>query len=261
MKPSKYIIICADDFGQNESINQAILELVEKKRLNAVSCMVNTEAWEKGAPVLAQNDVMAGLHLNFTHGQNFPSLLKLIYQCYAHRLSKTWLEQQVRSQILAFRQFYGTWPEFIDGHQHVHQLPMIRDALFKVVSSLGIDPWFRTTYTYSNINLSRATSLKMWALLILGGNTWSRKLKNLQIKSPSDFSGDYSFKTKKSYRELFTASAGSLASGGLMMCHPGLENSDISDPICHNRGKEYTYLSSQEFLTDLKSLNVELFPH
>ncbi len=40
------MILCADDYGQNEPISQGILELALNKRINAISCLVNTPYWQ-----------------------------------------------------------------------------------------------------------------------------------------------------------------------------------------------------------------------
>lgn len=43
------LCICADDFAQNESISEGILNLASKKRINATSCMVNSLFWQEMA--------------------------------------------------------------------------------------------------------------------------------------------------------------------------------------------------------------------
>lgn len=64
----KRIILCADDYGQNDVISQAILNLIKKKRLTAVSCMVAGVDWARHAAMLAkvQDQIDVGLHVNLT---------------------------------------------------------------------------------------------------------------------------------------------------------------------------------------------------
>jgi predicted glycoside hydrolase/deacetylase ChbG (UPF0249 family) len=262
MNKCKKIILCADDFGQNDVISQGIIQLVEKKRLNAVSCMVNGPAWPKYANALAETGVCAGLHLNFTHGQPlikgyfsaFPSLIKLIAWCYLPRLSKSWVQQEIKAQILSFKEHFGRWPDFIDGHQHVHQLPIIRTSLLKVVSELAIKPWFRVTYSMKNVTKG---SWKAYALMCLGGHTWSKLLEKQGYSFPPDFAGDYSFHKNARFADIFSKAIQGLSDGGLMMCHPGLAGDLAQDPIAYNRWMEFQYLDSEQFLKNIGEKSVE----
>ena len=38
---------------------------------------------------------------------------------------------------------FGRPPDFIDGHQHVHLFPQVRDAVLKVVAEAAPDAWVR----------------------------------------------------------------------------------------------------------------------
>src|SRR5438128_11992050 len=63
------MIVCADDFGLREDIDQAILELCSRGKLRAVSCMVglarcNSEAL--GRLLACPPGVDVGLHLRLT---------------------------------------------------------------------------------------------------------------------------------------------------------------------------------------------------
>ncbi len=66
----KSIILCADDYGQNASISQAIVELLKLKCLSAVSCMTTSPHWFSQASWLLpyKDYVDIGLHFNLTHG-------------------------------------------------------------------------------------------------------------------------------------------------------------------------------------------------
>src|SRR5207247_168311 len=63
------MIICADDFGLREDIDQAILELCSLGRLSAVSCMValaRCDSEELGRLLACPPGVDVGLHLCLT---------------------------------------------------------------------------------------------------------------------------------------------------------------------------------------------------
>lgn len=67
----KRIVLCADDYGQAPAISQGILNLLDKKRLSATSCIVNSPYWEAHSQWLTQFIQQAdiGLHLNLTEGK------------------------------------------------------------------------------------------------------------------------------------------------------------------------------------------------
>ena len=96
----KNIIICGDDYAQNEAISAGILLLAKTKRINAISCLVNSPNWAETYSELKQikNSTYIGLHLNLTFGRalsaiwqtnygiNFTNLSALIKQSYLGRL-------------------------------------------------------------------------------------------------------------------------------------------------------------------------------
>ncbi|WP_262356388.1 ChbG/HpnK family deacetylase, partial [Bordetella pertussis] len=51
------IAVCGDDFGMNEAIDGALIELAGAGRLSAVSCMPLAPAFAADAPALARLDV------------------------------------------------------------------------------------------------------------------------------------------------------------------------------------------------------------
>lgn len=260
----KKLILCADDFGQNPQISAGILELAGMKRLTAVSCMVNGSAWPKGIEELKSCNVELGLHLNLTHGtpltpfggKRFPSLFKLMSQLYF--LDKKALYQEILTQIEKFKADVGFYPQFIDGHQHVHQFPVVREALFKALENLPEKPWLRSTYTADNQRLSHFFNWKRWALYFLGGRAFGRMLKQKDYPTNKDFSGDYTFSQKVNYPKRFRHFLRELQDQGLIMCHPGERAQDSADVIASIRPYEYQYFKSEAFLKDLQELGFRL---
>lgn len=263
---SKQIILCADDYGQNTEISEGILDLLAESRLSAVSCMVNGLAWQSYSKrIVDYPNISWGLHLNFTHGSaisaswDFSSLLNLLKKCYfPSKEFEKFVTQEIKAQLNRFKQDVGFWPQFIDGHQHVHQLPIIRQALINVVKELDCKPWFRITSTFKTMNFTNMRSWKKWALLILGGQSFQKLLDANLFSYPRDFAGEYSFHQAKHYRQIFLSAADNLKNGGLIMCHPGLKGPDSSDPIASSRQLEYQYFTSSEYMTDIKRLNISL---
>jgi predicted glycoside hydrolase/deacetylase ChbG (UPF0249 family) len=260
----KKLILCADDFGQNAKISEGILELAQSGRLSAVSCMVNGSDWPDDIEALKNCDVQIGLHLNFTHGQpltfacqmalgkNFPSLASLLlYQLGIKKIDQAIIYQEIEAQILKFKDDVGFYPHFIDGHQHVHQLPFISEVLIEVVEGLDFYPWFRTTYTDKNKHWTHFFNWKRWVLYFLGGKQFANHLHEKQYMCNADFSGDYTFRAKANYPKRFKNFLANLDNEGLIMCHPGKNSRDESDAIANIRPIELAYLQSDDFLKDL----------
>jgi predicted glycoside hydrolase/deacetylase ChbG (UPF0249 family) len=69
------MIICADDFGITEGVSRAIIDLVNKQRLNAVSCLAVSPHSKLFINQLKErfSDIDIGLHFALT-GTAFRSL-------------------------------------------------------------------------------------------------------------------------------------------------------------------------------------------
>jgi chitin disaccharide deacetylase len=264
----KRVILCADDFGQNQGISEGILNLASQGRISAISCMVNATAWQQQSASLRKYDeIGVGLHLNFTHGEPlsvewqrehgdlFPSLSRLIFKS----ISSTVISAEIEAQIRKFKQDMSKWPEFIDGHQHVHQLPLISECLLQVVQRLDFKPWFRTTYGTSQVLRHPFASIKQWALCGLGGAKWERHLRQLNYNYNTNFAGDYHFSGMHNYQHLMQGFLKRIQTNGLIMCHPGVEDAeDVEDPISNYRTQEYDYLMSDEFVQDQELYQIQL---
>lgn len=64
---NKYLIINADDFGVNESVNEAIIDLLNQKRISSATLMPNVNYYEKAAQWSKDNSKDIGLHLTFVN--------------------------------------------------------------------------------------------------------------------------------------------------------------------------------------------------
>jgi len=133
-KKRKSIVICADDFGMNPGVNEAVLRLAGLGRLSATSCMSGAPHFRADAAALAASGLQTGLHLNFTEALGdarglYLPLSRLIALAYLRRLDQAVLRAQVARQLDDFEDAMGRAPDFVDGHQHVHQLPQLRSVL------------------------------------------------------------------------------------------------------------------------------------
>ncbi|WP_338849319.1 ChbG/HpnK family deacetylase [Massilia sp. W12] len=252
------LVLCADDFGQHVGIDAAVILLLSKNRLSAVSCMSNAPRWRAmAAPALlelrskvqGQRSFDVGLHFNLTEGFGYPpawSLRAILLQSHVHLLAPERLQQSWHAQLDGFERAMRAAPDFIDGHQHVHQLPQVREAMLKVMQErYGASrlPWVRNT-----MRAARSESGKARLLEWLGGAKLSRRLRQQGIESNQGFGGVYGFDAPnaQAYASLFGQWLQQSHAGGLIMCHPAAaKNAD--DPISSQRLVEYAFLTSSEF--------------
>lgn len=269
----KRIVLCADDYGQAPAISAGICHLLSEGRLSATSCMVNQPDWSSEAAALNpyHNQVDIGLHFNLTHGRPvsemfrmrygeiFPSLNQLILRAYAHQLDQSIILHECVAQIDLFRDAMGCLPAFIDGHQHVHQFPVVRDAVLAAFQ-MKMNPstayirlpcesvhWWRDLF-----------QVRKWMIAFLGQGAIKRQLVARGIQFNTTFAGAYPFADYQAYRKIFQTFLSSIGNQGIIMCHPGLLHQDSEDPIAKVRYAEYQYFMSNEFLLDCSAGNVEL---
>ncbi len=263
----KSIILCADDYGQNAAISQAIITLLKKKKLSATSCMATMPHWlaQAGwlAPLKDQADI--GVHFNLTqgnplssewkaaHGTTFPSLSVLLRQCYWRQLNKAAILAELHAQLDQFIVGVGRMPDFIDGHQHVHQFPVIRD-LFLTLYHERLRPnacYVRCVYDPMTwLRVTEEAYIKRSVIQLCGASTFKRQLMRRNIPHNSSFSGIYHFAHAANYAKLFLRFLQHSVEGGLIMCHPGLASTQESDEIADSRPQEYQYFESEQFLMD-----------
>jgi hopanoid biosynthesis associated protein HpnK len=152
------LIVNADDFGLTEGVNRAVLEAHRQGVLTSASLLANGPAFDdaveqaRGAPALS-----VGAHLNLTEGiavagASASSLtaaggrfafrpLALAKNILAGRIARADVECELRAQIEKILGA-GVRITHLDGHKHVHVLPVILDTVVKLAREYGI-PWVR----------------------------------------------------------------------------------------------------------------------
>ncbi len=241
----KKIVLCADDYGQNNVVSQAIVELIEKKHLSATSCITTEADFPQHAkqlrPFIDQIDL--GLHFNLTEGEKFQGLGKLMISAFLKRLNKQDIERELKSQLHQFEACFGRLPDYIDGHQHIHQLPQIREVI--------VENWQAPMYIRSTDNprvwgdWKKPSYLKRLIIQASGAKALKNLLEQRGIPHNTNFEGVRSFQAKTSFRHSFLQFLETIESGGIIMCHPGLKS-------------EYDYFSSDEFNADCDSKKIKL---
>lgn len=248
MTSPKHLIVCADDFGMNAGIDTGILDLARMGRLSAVSCMSQGHLETPVAEELSRLPVDLGLHLNFTDSMDGSAfhvhLPLLIATCYARAFPWAVIERGIHAQLDAFETAFGRIPDYVDGHQHVHQLPGIRDCLIPLLRRryAGRSVWLRSTRSPASATLP----FRRKANLI--DHLGCRQLLHLATEASIPFNhcllGVYDFTNRGgSYENLLSAWIAAASDGDLLMCHPAATVGSGNDPIAAQRVCEKNVLS------------------
>lgn len=262
--PGKRIAICADDFGMSAGIDAGILELARGGRLSAVSCLTQGPTLSEHTPALLQLPVDIGLHLNFTESlvddQFCLPLARLIAACYTRRLPAHRVAATIRGQFEDFETHFGRPPDFVDGHQHVHQLPVIREQLLASIAQRypGRDIWLRSTQAVGSTAMSQAQRLKAQVIALLGGRTMRRLTTAAGLPMNRRLLGVYGFSASpEQYRNLFRSWLADAHDGDLLMCHPA-RSAHAGDAIGAQRVREFSVLSDRHFATWIEEHGVSV---
>lgn len=257
------IWLCADDYGISPSVNAAIRLLILRGRINATSVMVAAPHFDPdaAATLAALNAgtprAALGLHVTLSapfaplsegfsplaEGR-FPPLRDMFQLALMRRLTPARLAAEIGAQLRLFRDTFARPPDFLDGHQHVHLFPQVRDAFLKAVAEDAPQAWVR--------QCGRRGALRSWldpkALLLdalsLG---FRRNAARRGIATNVAFAGTYDFKAD--FARLFPRFLAGCPDGGLIMCHPGFVDAALKslDPLTDAREREFAYFDSDAF--------------
>jgi predicted glycoside hydrolase/deacetylase ChbG (UPF0249 family) len=91
-----------------------------------------------------------------------------------------------------------------------------------------------------------------------------RKAKRLGVAVNPAFAGSYAFKATANFATLFPRFLSGLPDGGLIMCHPGIVDTELKDldSLTKLREHEFAFFTSDAFLRVLADHSVALArPH
>ncbi len=253
--PKRAIAICADDYGVDQNVDRAIVDLAMQGRLTATSVLVDAAIDPESIRALDQVNMDVGLHLNFSEVLGELSvdavmpLSHLIVRSHARLLSRQWVRASIERQLSRFKVLLGRSPNYVDGHLHVHQLPVIRDELLQALGAQALPPgfWLRDTRAGDLSGSPWAEQFKSWVVSHLGMGTLVAMAAGQRIGLNHGFFGVYDFTAE--HRPFMQMMAGWLAkanAGSLVMTHPSCQALP-GDPIGAARVIEYQALGSQVF--------------
>ena len=251
------VVVCADDFGLSDAASRAILALGAASAITATSVAVDGPAIDAHVAALRKlrPRLAVGLHLNLTENPHFAgsrSLGKWLLATFLHQgLDREALAAEIRRQLDRFDTLFGAAPDFVDGHEHVHQFPVLRDLLLDaVVARYGARVAVRCTWP------RHYRGAKAAVIGLLGARALQQGLSSRGLTGNRDFAGVYDLKSTGRYAARMDEWLRSIADGGLIMCHPEAPG-ESTDPA---RAHEHAFLGSADWPRLLRSWNVVLTP-
>jgi predicted glycoside hydrolase/deacetylase ChbG (UPF0249 family) len=269
--PLRTIRICADDYGIAPGVNRAILDLLDAGRIDATSVMMLPKSLDAGAiAALAaikqrRPTISVGLHLTLTApfaamttGRPFKPLKDMLLAALMRRLDGAALAAEARVQLAAFQTAFGRPPDHVDGHQHVHLFPQVRDAVLAAIAEAAPHASVRQCGRAGSW-AARIADRKGLVLDILSA-TFRRRAARAGIATNTAFAGTYDFEAEADFAALFPRFLDSLPDGGLVMCHPGFVDAELRrlDPLTALREREYAYFMAEAFPQALADKNIAL---
>jgi hopanoid biosynthesis associated protein HpnK len=155
----RLLIVNADDLGLHEDINRGIYLAHSKGIVTSTSLVACGEAFADASAMIQEcPDLDVGVHLTLIEerplssprevpglvgadGRFLPSYRRLTARVLGGRVSPGEVRKELRAQIERVVAT-GRRPSHLDGHQHVHVLPMIWRVVTELASEYGIR-WIR----------------------------------------------------------------------------------------------------------------------
>jgi chitin disaccharide deacetylase len=265
--PVRRFWLCADDYGLSPGVGRAIRDLLAGRRLNAASVMVvapnfsPTEAQALLALAGAECRVALGLHFTLTapfrplaggyrprsRDGAFPNLRLTLAAGLLGVLDASSLGAEAERQLAAFHSAFGRPPDFVDGHQHVHLLPQVADALLAAMKTAAPRALVRQCGRAPALR-RRWTDPKGLLLDALSRGFRARSAKAGFSTNPG-FAGTYTYRPQADYEAVFASFLEGLPDGGLVMCHPGFVDAELQrlDSLTALREREYSFFAGDSF--------------
>ena len=111
------------------------------------------------------------------------------------------LQAEIASQLAAFRTAFGRAPDYVDGHQHIHVFPQIREAALRVIKQSAPQAWLRQCGRPKTARKSLADP-KGYILDVLSGRLRALAAK-YGVRTNPAFAGTYAFRPEADFAKLF----------------------------------------------------------
>lgn len=147
--PPRRIVLNADDLGLNGGITDGIITAMERGVVGSSSLMCNFQDTANALQLVKEKKLSVGWHINLTLGRplcepsEVPSLVRkdgtfypmkqLMLRCIARRVKESDVRRELEAQWQKFTDA-GVTAEHVDGHQHCHVFPVVRNVVRTMVT-------------------------------------------------------------------------------------------------------------------------------
>ncbi|WP_075640687.1 ChbG/HpnK family deacetylase [Rhizobium oryziradicis] len=255
----KPLHLVADDYGLSPGVDKAIRSLLSEGKISGTSCMTLFPEWPDAAallmPVIEKSGAEIGLHLTLTDFMPLSSvrvmcsMRKRIAQWILGSIDKGKLHRELDAQLNAFIDVVGRVPDYIDGHQHVHFFPVVRDWLIArrdlLISPRGTGPWLRGA---PDAGLASSIALRGKISIverIASGFTSEMEAAGYRVRGP--LMGFYDWRKPETFPAALQHFKENAPEGAIVMCHPGHGDALLAarDSLVDAREVEFAELMRQ----------------
>ncbi|MCC0014878.1 MAG: ChbG/HpnK family deacetylase [Rhodobiaceae bacterium] len=225
--------IIADDYGLGDRHNRVILRLLECGLLDGVSVMVSDDLRNEDVSRLLEiaerRPIQIGLHLNLTEPMPGLSCVmplgQLLRRSLAGGIDRKAVSRTLRVQFDLFQSSIGRSPDFIDGHQHCHCIPVVAAAVIDAVRGRmdSIPCWIRSPCprTFRGVIQALRMGGPKAVVIMALGYVQRRRLKRASIATNADFAGIMRLDTAVSTKGNLLRILSRAGPGCVVMTHPG----------------------------------------
>jgi hypothetical protein len=198
----------------------------------------------------------------FAPDGKFPPVEKVIRMAMLGKLPKDEISAEIDRQFDRFEAVLERAPDHVDGHQHVHSLPGVREALLDamIVRRLAGRAWARNAGDKIHCIAARgAQARKALAVRSLSAG-FRRAAAARGIATNDGFAGFSDFHPGRDYASAFETYLRAPGKAHLIMCHPGHVDDELKalDPVTITREQELAFLLSPRFTRILEERGVKL---
>ena len=137
MESTRFLIVNADDLGQDRGINRGIAEAQEHGIVSSASLMVRWPAAVDASRLAQSFRIGIGLHVDLGEWRLGDGRWIPVYEVVPPD-DRGAVEKEIRRQIEQFRDLMQADPTHLDSHQHVHLREPARTLLIGMAEELGI---------------------------------------------------------------------------------------------------------------------------
>lgn len=272
------LIINADDLGIDRSRNRGIFQCADKSALKSVSLIVAQAGWRDAVAGLKKRpQIGAGLHFNLTAGKPLARKIKSLVNKKGEFFDKFELLRRAISKLidplevigelkaqLEMMRDCGIVPTHVDGHNHVHLLPGVRQGFAQVIKK-GM--WVRLPHPQNPNFLDPADQdphvvyqdlPKLMQMLSYYSRVAHSEWRD-RYRYADDFGGTTltDAPSLKDFKREVLKLKGEVCE---LMCHPGdaPDEDSVSFSKLKARQMEHDILVSLEFKSFLKETGIEI---